>query len=179
MKVLTKNGRDLRVYEDGTVERAPNKRWRDWEVCKWSDNGNGYYSVGASGKRIYVHRLVAEAYLKKPSEDHTQVNHIDGNKGNNHYTNLEWITPSNNIQHAHKEGLMRGRVEYGSTTYRSEEDIVAVYSDIVLNGMGITEAAKKHGFSRTTVSSFINKRSRRYLTDPIDEIASKLETKDL
>ncbi len=53
-----------------------------------------------------LHRLVAEMFVKKPrNDDSLQVNHIDGNKKNYSYTNLEWVTPSENIQHAYKTGL--------------------------------------------------------------------------
>lgn len=48
----------------------------------------------------YVHRLVARFFI--PMEDTGErmtVNHIDGNKLNNHYTNLEWITYKENIRH--------------------------------------------------------------------------------
>lgn len=40
-----------------------------------------------------VHRLVAEAFVPKPSEAHTVVIHRDKNILNNHYTNLEWLRP--------------------------------------------------------------------------------------
>lgn len=173
MKELIKNGRLVRVYPDGKVERSPHKKCKDWTVCIESDNGAGYLTIGANEKRFYVHRLVAEAYLEKPSEKHTQVNHKDGNKSNNHVDNLEWITPSENIRHAHKEGFMENRSKLGKIVKRPDEDVEAVYRDIVLNGMGVAEAAKKHGFQRTTVSSFMNKRSRRDITDAIDRLAEK------
>ena len=56
-------------------------------------------------KRIAVHRLVALAWLDEPNELQVWVNHKDGVKGNNHYTNLEWTTISENIQHAFDTGL--------------------------------------------------------------------------
>ena len=40
----------------------------------------------------YIHKVVAETFLPKPSEKHIYVRHIDGNYSNNHISNLEWIT---------------------------------------------------------------------------------------
>lgn len=56
-------------------------------------------------KRIAVHRLVAFAWQLPPLPGEVWVNHIDGNKSNNHALNLEWTTISANIQHAFNTGL--------------------------------------------------------------------------
>lgn len=56
-------------------------------------------------KRIAVHRLVCMAFHGLPPEGKPWVNHIDGNKANNHYTNLEWTSISENIKHAFNTGL--------------------------------------------------------------------------
>ena len=53
-----------------------------------------------------IHRLVAQAFLPNP-ENKEQVNHIDGNKLNNHLSNLEWTTKSENMLHAYQKNLSK------------------------------------------------------------------------
>lgn len=66
----------------------------------------GYYQVSLSVEgvthKVYVHRMVAETFL---SERNETVNHKDGNKLNNHLSNLEWVTYSENNKHAFASGL--------------------------------------------------------------------------
>lgn len=53
-----------------------------------------------------VHRLVYQTYVGQIPKD-LQINHIDGNKSNNHISNLELCTGKENVRHAIKLGLMK------------------------------------------------------------------------
>lgn len=48
----------------------------------------------------YVHRLVAECFLKRPSPKHRFVIHLDHVKENNKLSNLKWVTQAEQINHA-------------------------------------------------------------------------------
>jgi len=55
-----------------------------------------------------IHRLVATKFLVRTDETHV-VNHKDGNKLNNNVENLEWISQSENVKHAFRTGLNKGK----------------------------------------------------------------------
>lgn len=71
-------------------------------------NNNGYESVALriNKKTIVksVHWLIAITFLEY--KEGLNVNHKDGNKRNNHITNLELVTRSENMKHAYKIGLV-------------------------------------------------------------------------
>ena len=77
-------------------------------ILKKLVNKKGYIQVSASyhGKRllIKIHRAVAENFVGGYKKGFV-VNHKDGNKANNNYTNLEWVTSGDNTRHAHESGL--------------------------------------------------------------------------
>lgn len=57
-------------------------------------------------RRFLVHRLVALAWLPNPNAL-PFVNHKDGDKANNAWTNLEWCTQGDNERHAWRTGLKK------------------------------------------------------------------------
>ena len=90
----------IKVNENGKVLKIKTvDKWgritKEYEPKK-HDNGNGYLyiSVNYHGKmfNLAVHRLVAEMFVDGKNEKTTEVHHIDGNKLNNNYKNLRWVS---------------------------------------------------------------------------------------
>lgn len=88
----------------------------------------GYHRVqirvdGKPSNRM-VHVLVAEVFLGLPQNDRMQVNHKDGIKQNNRASNLEWMTPSENLQHAYENGLRSPSAKYIVTCHELDIETV-------------------------------------------------------
>lgn len=64
-------------------------------VCLAGDKRKTKYGKVVVMKTFCVHRLVAMAYIRMPKKGE-EVNHKDGNKFNNHVSNLEWMTHKEN-----------------------------------------------------------------------------------
>jgi hypothetical protein len=79
-------------------------------ILKTVVNKKGYRDISLyfcdKKHRFRIHRLVAEYFIPK-IEGKEQVNHIDGNKLNNRYDNLEWCTNYENVHHAIEHGLWK------------------------------------------------------------------------
>lgn len=75
-------------------------------------------------KAFKGHRLVGLTFIENP-DNLPIVNHIDGNKRNNHLSNLEWCTNEYNVQHAVKTGLM--------TPYTRGIEIYDIFKECVVS----------------------------------------------
>jgi hypothetical protein len=88
------------------------------KILKVRIDNKGYhkcnlYNGEGKSKGYLAHRLVALNFLPAPKPGQIQINHIDGNPLNNHYTNLEWVTAKENSEHAVKTGLFpRGETHH-------------------------------------------------------------------
>lgn len=91
------------ISDHGRVARVDKGKRHEIKVQINPKNGYCYAHLCKNGKvkALRVHRIVAEHFIEK-REEATQVNHKDGNKANNMYTNLEWTTPSENQTHRYR-----------------------------------------------------------------------------
>ena len=89
-------------------------------------------------ERHLLHRLVAIYFIPNP-ENKPFVNHIDNNGENNHITNLEWCTQSENLIHAQKQGrLFEAQSKGGNaTTAKVHEAIEEQIKSMINNRYGL------------------------------------------
>lgn len=114
-----------------------------------------YYTVSLCRKTQKVHRLVAQAFVDNPFNKKV-VNHKDGDKTNNHYTNLEWVTHKENIRHA----LRNGFIQKKSTL--NPQEVKAVYN----SALECNRLAKIFGVSIRTIYRIKNKSLKCYQEIP-------------
>lgn len=127
----------------------------------------GYTHPQKGTQNFLVHRLVAKYFIHE-IPDGMCVNHIDGNKLNNHVSNLEIVTPKENTQHAFKTGLMSGQPgESNSMSKLSDEQAMNLIYDL-LAGMSNGEAGEKYGLHPRYVSLIRHKRRWKTLWDRIE-----------
>ena len=98
-------------------------------VLKVHLNTSGYEQVGLYNGNRYVksvHRLVLETFKPHVNMKDLEVNHMDGDKLNNHLTNLEWVTGRDNILHAYDIGLTDNRGERSPHAKLSKADVLEI-----------------------------------------------------
>lgn len=146
----------LLVSESGLVIMVGSMR----RVPQRNSGGYARISVYHDGKSmdILVHRLVAEACCDGYSNDIT-VDHIDGNKTNNHYSNLDCVSHHENMRRAWSKGLCSP--VYGSKNGRSKiGESGAIYAKCMLVcGYARSKIASDLGVSISTINAIANGRT--------------------
>jgi DNA-binding XRE family transcriptional regulator len=146
------------------------------KILKQKISKTGYYIIvtrigGRLGKAycFKIHRLVANAFLDKPIDldilnelnnvyGKIPVNHIDGNKLNNNYLNLEWCTYKHNSKHAFDNKLAISRIQ--ETRKLTETDISYIREYSNKNGINQSDMARLFNIDRSAISRIIN--NKRY-----------------
>lgn len=115
---------------------------------------------GGKKKTIFVHTLVAMAFLPRPNFEGAEVNHIDGDKANPMVSNLEWTTSSENSLHSYQHGLQTAVGESNGQSKLTEENVKEIRS-----GYERPEFyADKYGVDRVTVLDVLARRTWRHVS---------------
>lgn len=139
--VVTDDGRVISIYHEWDDERGFRQK-RTSKVLEGSNQGDGYPVVNLTDHRHVargwlVHRLVAQAFCE-PYEGEC-VNHKDGVRTNNHWSNLEWSSAFADTLHS---VFRRKGVKLTATQIMEIQQ---------LDGMALSTIAERYKVDRTTV----------------------------
>jgi hypothetical protein len=117
-------------------------------------SSDGYVNVRICEKQYKIHRLLAEAFqLPKRSPDCTEVDHLDGDPQNNRVSNLEWVTPSENVQRSHANNNRKSCAPKLAKPVRGRRVGAAEWTSYPL---GASEAARELDLNKMSVSACCN-----------------------
>jgi hypothetical protein len=120
-------------------------------------------NVGGKSKSLMLHRVLAIHFIQNP-ENKLQVNHIDGNKSNNDLSNLEWVSPSENIYHGLSLGIMNTAKGVDKPHARFTENDVRNIKTRLINGDIGSHIAKDYGVHKGLIYYIKNGRTWKHIT---------------
>lgn len=130
------------------------------KILKQTKSKTGYHTIcfNLNGKYLCkkVHRLVAIYFVDNP-ENKPFVNHIDCNKSNNDFKNLEWVTCQENMDHAKVNNLMKSGEDNKSS--KLSLDKINEIKNLYLKGLSYREIAKLYCVHYTTIGKIIKGKS--------------------
>lgn len=137
-------------YQVSNLGRIRNIQ-RNNHILKLSDDGKGYKKVklckNKKSKLFRVHRLVAQVFIPNPN-NLPEVNHIDFNRLNNKYDNLEWCDRQHNMNHSVKGNRFHNK------------PILCINNDTKIYYNSIEEASEKTGIHRSNIGRCCNKKRK-------------------
>lgn len=148
------------INEDGLILNV-----RTRGVIRPSIGKKGYLQVCLTNKNTYsIHRLAALTFIEN-KENKTEVNHIDGNKLNNHISNLEWNTTQENLEHKRINNLgktLKAKLSAtginNSKAKLDEEDVIFIRTNCETI-IDIKKFSKELNVSIATIYDIKNRRS--------------------
>lgn len=150
------------INEYGDIVSLQHKKWK---VRKFEEDKDGYYKVtlriNKKSKKFFVHRLVALMFCNGYSKLKV-VNHKDGDKKNNYYTNLEWVFPIENEIHASKN-FLKANGERNSKC-KHKDELVHTVCKLLENGKKIKYIANLLNITYSFVWEIKHKIIRRQIS---------------
>ena len=109
-----------------------------------------------NGKKLTLlhHRVVAKVFHDNPY-DKDYVNHIDGDKTNNHPYNLEWCTPKENSKHS--RNTLGNKPKGGDRPKLNMEIAISIREEIKTSN--IVQLSKKYKVARTSIKKILDYKS--------------------
>ena len=118
----------LPIYSISNYGTIFNKITGEQRHVSITEDGYARVSLATTNgpKHFLVHRLVLMVFNPVPNQNELEVNHIHGKKLDNRDTELEWVTPKENVQHAFRTGLNTNIAENHTKSLFTNEQVVRI-----------------------------------------------------
>ncbi len=136
--------------------RCKDKKTDDWKIVKQSANKGYFLYTFTTDDKLKptitkaVHKLVAELFCKKKSNDVKFVIHLDFDKSNNHIDNLKWVNRKDLVLHH------RNSPSYENRRFRnaklSIEDVIKLKKKLLKGDMKLYKLAREFGITHTQLN---------------------------
>lgn len=152
----------IRSVENVIVRGNGWKYTRKSKILKPSVSGGYLRGAVCVNKKMIpykIHRLVALAFIPN-NENKKEVNHIDGNKLNNHVENLEWCTRQENIEHCILNKLQKPfKGEEIGNSKLLEFQVIEIRNKFKPRVYSRAKLAKEYNVSEATIKDILYKRT--------------------
>jgi len=150
------------VSSVGNIRRESSGR-----ILKTKLNVDGYRVLQLSYKNVQkdkrVARLVAEAFCTGKSETNCVVDHLDGVKINDTYTNLEWVSVAENTQRAYDAGLSSGyKHPRGCRSPKAKKYTAVDPEGFIVNITGLKEFCRANKLDYRTLHNVIHGKTKQH-----------------
>lgn len=170
--------REVQEYTNYEVNQFGETRHKKRkQILKPRSNKGGYlyvnFKINGKNTNFAVHRIVDLAFIPNPN-GYTEVNHKDYDRTNNCVENLEWVTSSQNKQHAYLREENKKSRGKEVVQYSKDGELIKIYSSV-------SEAAKEFGCSVAAISNCClgrTKTSQRFRWSFTESSTTKYERKN-
>jgi superfamily II helicase len=139
-----------------------------FKVLKPHLNRDGYMYINMinhgknnGGKTAKVHRLVALHFVEN-LQNKPHIDHIDGNKFNNVYTNLRWCTHQENITYAWESGIYNNVGSKHAMSKLTESQVIEIRNKLN-NGQSGRSLANEYNVKGMCISNIKNNITWRHI----------------
>lgn len=154
--------------DQGNIRRVSGGRWnRPGKNLRHAVSMVGYHYVQLSHdgriSRMSVHRIVLETFVgPRPHPKHNGA-HLDGNRANNHLSNLAWVTAKENAAHKRIHGTMACGERQGSSKL-TEAGVREIRKKQAWKRGDTSKAAEQYGVSVSTISKIRRNKWWRHIS---------------
>lgn len=126
-------------------------------------NPDGYLQVrlfeNKKGTTVRIASLVAYTFIGQPPKNMKQptVDHKDGNRQNNHISNLRWMEHKDNISIRLNKKNSGGRGEKNIKAELTKSQVKEICLLIELKTLSFTDIANKYNVGKTAISNIANR----------------------